>query len=253
MRVRLRSIWGICGVTCAGNPARRVALALVALVVGGLGGEVLVLDVARASTTPARPAAPSRTVPAADPVGATPIADPSGAVPAADPMGATPIADPVNTIARLTFPAATTPDIAEVSNLGFEVSRIEFSLANLDGTLIVTDGQRFRLDADVLFRFDRADLSPKADALIADLAAQLRSAKAGSIRVDGYTDDTGDSGYNLRLSRRRASAVAAALRDRLGPGVEMRVAGHGEANPVADNDTEAGQARNRRVTVTIVR
>lgn len=149
--------------------------------------------------------------------------------------------------------ADSTPDITEVSDLAFEVSRIEFSLANLDGTVIVTDGSRFRLDADVLFRFDRADLSPKADALIADVAAQLRAAKPRSVRVDGYTDDTGDAAYNLGLSRRRAQAVADALRGRLRSGVTLRVTGHGEAAPVADNATEAGQARNRRVTVTIDR
>lgn len=226
MRARLRTIWGVCGVTCAGSTTRRVALALVAVVVGGLG-EVLVLNVADASTMPAG----------------------SSAVP----VRAAPVADPVGSGARQTFPAAATPEIAEVSDLGFEVARIEFSLANLDGTLIVTDGRRFRLDADVLFRFDRADLSPKADALIADVAAQLGAAKARSIRVDGYTDDTGDAAYNLGLSRRRVSAVAAALSDRLGPSVGMDVTGHGEADPVADNDIESGRARNRRVTVTIVR
>jgi outer membrane protein OmpA-like peptidoglycan-associated protein len=71
------------------------------------------------------------------------------------------------------------------------------------------------------------------------------------VLVFGYTDDVGDAAYNQDLSDRRALAVARLL---VQAGVDPRrilVAGLGEENPVASNETDAGRARNRRVELVV--
>jgi outer membrane protein OmpA-like peptidoglycan-associated protein len=131
--------------------------------------------------------------------------------------------------------------------------------ADLDGAVSTTRTgtvARVTLDADVLFAFDRADLSPSAQGRLDDTAAAL-PASTGPIQVDGYTDAEGDRAYNQSLSERRARAVADAL-GRAQPAVSARLApqGHGAADPVAPNtkpdgsDNPAGRAENRRVTIT---
>jgi len=112
----------------------------------------------------------------------------------------------------------------------------------------------------VLFRFDRASLSLRARTRIAEVAERVRDAAPDTIQVDGYTDAKGSDAYNLQLSRRRATAAAAALRDAVGDAApRTRTTGHGEADPVAPNvrkdgsDNPRGRARNRRVTITFAR
>lgn len=148
----------------------------------------------------------------------------------------------------LTVPAEVFPD----PDLTAEVHDLVFSEANLDGSLVDVGGRRFRLDADVLFAFDRSDLTPKANAILGELATRLRQAGATRLGVDGYTDAVGEAAYNLELSRRRAEAVGERLRDLLGRAVTITPTGHGEDDPIASNDTRAGQAHNRRVTIAIL-
>lgn len=164
---------------------------------------------------------------------------------------------PVGTVAfaEESGPAAITvvPEVFPVEILTPVVQDLVFTEANLDGSLVDEGGTRFRLDANVLFAFDKADLTPKAGAVLDDLTARIRKARAARLRVDGYTDNVGDPAYNLQLSRRRADAVRDHLARALGPGVSIATAGHGEQDPIADNATTAGQAKNRRVTVTVLR
>ncbi len=103
-----------------------------------------------------------------------------------------------------------------------------------------------------------ANLSPRAGALIAQVAARIRSTPhLTGLRIDGYTDSIGSQSYNIPLSNRRAAAVAAALRGALGSGApQMSVAGHGADSPAAPNtkpggsDNPSGRALNRRVEVS---
>ncbi|MDO8208860.1 OmpA family protein [Conexibacter sp. CPCC 206217] len=87
------------------------------------------------------------------------------------------------------------------------------------------------------------------------IVRKLRAAANGAVlvQIDGYSDASGTRSGNLLLSRRRARNVAAALLGGLKHRPDqVRVAGHGEANPIASNDTLAGRAKNRRVTIRIV-
>jgi outer membrane protein OmpA-like peptidoglycan-associated protein len=108
------------------------------------------------------------------------------------------------------------------------------------------------LAADVLFARDSADLTPETAAVIARAAAELRDqARTGRVLVVGHTDSDATEQYNLGLSQRRAAAVAQALTAELGADApQIRVEGRGEAEPVADNGTEAGPQANRRVSIT---
>jgi OmpA-OmpF porin, OOP family len=111
--------------------------------------------------------------------------------------------------------------------------------------------------SDVLFEFDRARLTSQARVTIARVAGRIRDA-GGPVRVDGHTDSLGSAPYNLRLSRRRAAAVSAALRADLPTRIAIRARGFGEADPVEPNtiggrDNPEGRARNRRVTISFAR
>lgn len=114
------------------------------------------------------------------------------------------------------------------------------------------DRVEIRLNTDVLFALNKAELSSKAKAILKDVANEIDKAKTTSIKVDGYTDSSGNDAINNPLSRRRAEAVASELKKLVSrSGVTYKTAGHGSADPVATNDTSEGRQKNRRVTVTI--
>ena len=113
------------------------------------------------------------------------------------------------------------------------------------------DGRSVLLSTDTLFAVDKADLTPRADRLLQQLAKQIDASKDQTITVDGYADSTGNDAINQPLSERRAKAVADRLKDLITrQGVSFETAGHGSKDPVASNDTEEGRRKNRRVTVT---
>ncbi|WP_323114117.1 OmpA family protein [Pseudomonas guariconensis] len=99
----------------------------------------------------------------------------------------------------------------------------------------------------VLFAFDSAQLSAQAQQRLRALLPQLSDPRVASIKVIGYTDSVGSDAYNQGLSEQRAGSVAEFL---IGQGLaagKVTSQGRGESEPVADNDTEEGRARNRRV------
>ncbi|HVV83542.1 MAG TPA: OmpA family protein [Kofleriaceae bacterium] len=113
------------------------------------------------------------------------------------------------------------------------------------------DGIRLRLDAKVLFAFDKATLRPAARKVLAQVAAILAPYPNASVSIGGYTSSEGDDAYNLALSQRRADAVRAALAKTVAPTITLTASGHGEADPIADNTTEKTRAPNRRVELLI--
>lgn len=138
-----------------------------------------------------------------------------------------------------------------VEELTLPVEDLVFTEGSMDGALTDVGHQEFRLSADVLFAFDKAALTPKATALLAQVAGTLKQQGATRVTVTGFTDATGQEAYNLGLSQRRAQAVVAALPTLVGPGVTLVAAGRGEQNPIADNATKDGQALNRRVEIRV--
>lgn len=99
----------------------------------------------------------------------------------------------------------------------------------------------------VLFAFDSAELTQGAQQRLQGLLPKLNDPGVASVKVIGFTDSVGSDSYNQRLSERRASGVAEYLISQgLAPN-KVTSQGRGESEPVADNDTDEGRSRNRRV------
>ena len=106
--------------------------------------------------------------------------------------------------------------------------------------------------SEALFDFDQSTLKPQGKAALDQLLGQLTGMDLEVIVTVGHTDAVGPDAYNQKLSQRRAEAVKAYL---VAQGVEtsrVYTEGKGETQPVADNTSAAGRAKNRRVTVEVV-
>ena len=106
--------------------------------------------------------------------------------------------------------------------------------------------------ADAFFDFDKAVLKPDGKARLDDLTSKLSGIALEVIIAVGHTDSIGSDAYNQRLSVRRSEAVKAYL---VSKGIEANriyTEGKGEKQPVADNKTREGRAKNRRVEIEVV-
>jgi OOP family OmpA-OmpF porin len=106
--------------------------------------------------------------------------------------------------------------------------------------------------ADAFFDFDKAVLKPEGRAKLDDLIGKVKDINLEVIIAVGHTDSVGNDPYNQKLSVRRAEAVKAYL---VSKGIEKNrvyTEGKGEKQPVADNKTSEGRAKNRRVEIEVV-
>lgn len=97
------------------------------------------------------------------------------------------------------------------------------------------------------FDFDKATLRPDAAPVVAQVVTLLKDNPDLKLSVEGNTDNVGSHDYNVKLSQDRAAAVVATL---VGDGIDagrLKSSGNGPDKPIADNDTTAGRAKNRRV------
>ncbi|MFB7937682.1 OmpA family protein [Streptomyces sp. NPDC127049] len=111
----------------------------------------------------------------------------------------------------------------------------------------------FALQAEVLFGKNSAKLSPAASARIRAIAAEVRTQGSGRVRVFGFTDNLGTYEHGLKLSKERAVAVQQVLARELEPGTAYDIRGYSEDYPIADNRTEEGRKKNRRVEISFPR
>ncbi|UXY32728.1 OmpA family protein [Streptomyces sp. HUAS TT20] len=113
---------------------------------------------------------------------------------------------------------------------------------------------KFALQAEVLFGKDSAKLSAESKSRIDAIAEEIKKQNATQVRVFGFTDNLGSSAHGDVLSRQRANAVQAVLdADLNDSNITFEVRGYGEQYPIADNSTEAGRKKNRRVEVSFPR
>ncbi len=106
--------------------------------------------------------------------------------------------------------------------------------------------------ADAFFDFDKSVLKPEGKAKLDDLVGKIKGINLEVIIAVGHTDAVGSDSYNQKLSVRRSEAVKAYL---VSKGVEQNrvyTEGKGEKQPVADNKTGEGRAKNRRVEIEVV-
>lgn len=109
------------------------------------------------------------------------------------------------------------------------------------------------LNQAIFFEFDQDRILPISYPILDELSRTLRAhPQILKVRIEGHTDNMGRPTYNLNLSQRRAEAVQRYL-ERKGGGDRARFVaiGFGQEQPIADNGSEEGRARNRRVTFII--
>lgn len=98
----------------------------------------------------------------------------------------------------------------------------------------------------IQFEFNSSVLKTEAYPTLDKLSSVLRE-NGGKVTVNGYASSEGTAAYNLKLSKDRANSVKTYLVNSGVNSSQVATKGHGEANPIASNDTEEGRIQNRRV------
>jgi len=163
----------------------------------------------------------------------------------------------------------------QIGTLGGRVTGIEGNLGQIDGRLGQVDGKaekalsslaNLRLERKLVidfkeganFAFDKAvlgaDAKKEIDSFLSDTQGDLASSEGSIIIVAGHTDNVGPEDYNYELGRRRAEGVARYLmtQKNIDP-LRVVPVSYGKNNPAADNNTQQGRAKNRRVEIMVYR
>ncbi|MDX6739351.1 OmpA family protein [Actinocorallia sp. A-T 12471] len=177
-----------------------------------------------------------------------PVTEGAGAPgPSAPPVPAA----PKDLVAGQTYGFPLREDVGPAEG-GSEVELTGLTETDVKSTSSSADGEEVGLRTDVLFALDSAKLSPRARAVLDDVAAEIEARADVQLSITGHTDDTGTPAHNLDLSERRADAVLKELKARLGDGWKYLARGAGESEPAVEpggQDVEEARARNRRVEI----
>ena len=115
----------------------------------------------------------------------------------------------------------------------------------------VGEGIAVTFASGLLFDFDSDRVRPDAGDNLRSLAGSLKKYPNTEVLIVGHTDARGEDSYNEDLSRRRAVSAASYLASQGIAASRVRTAGRGESEPIADNDSEVGMQKNRRVEIAI--
>lgn len=162
----------------------------------------------------------------------------------------TPLSPPI-----LDIPISESSETVEKNNLSepkiLDLTLISDSLEDQTGRSESGSEVSIILSSDVLFEINSSELTDDATDILAQVAREIDDSSSTVVSIDGYADNTGNDSINLPLSKERAESVESNLADLINrEGVTFEVEGHGSADPIADNETEEGRERNRRVSVT---
>jgi len=139
---------------------------------------------------------------------------------------------------------------------GYELSFPErgmegrFLLFIQDGTAVLARETWFDFDR-LLFDTNQATLRPESSEQLENIVIILRAYPNVAVKVGGYTDSSGPTEQNVKLSQARADSVKAELAKRGIAPERLAAEGYGEKFPVGDNATEEGRARNRRTAIRV--
>ena len=101
----------------------------------------------------------------------------------------------------------------------------------------------------VLFDFNKSTLQPASDPVLQQILDLLKKNPTQKIEVQGHTDNVGGDAYNQTLSEARAKAIVTWLTQHGIAASRLTAKGFGKTRPIADNATDAGRAKNRRVEI----
>jgi outer membrane protein OmpA-like peptidoglycan-associated protein len=110
---------------------------------------------------------------------------------------------------------------------------------------------KLEVPSDISFDVGRADIKPNLAPILDRFAQTLNENRATKVRIVGHTDSTGSDAINDPLSVNRASSTRSYLASRGVDASRVAIDGRGSREPVADNATEAGRAKNRRVEIFV--
>ena len=142
-----------------------------------------------------------------------------------------------------------------------EVTRMKAEQEQLKGSIRDAVGKYMQVEetarglvvnmADILFDVNKSTLKKEPELALAKVSAILGVFPKVQVRAEGFTDTTGKEELNMKLSAERARTVAAFLVAQGVPADRLTHAGYGPANPVGDNATAEGRAKNRRVELIL--
>src|SRR5690606_36574272 len=102
------------------------------------------------------------------------------------------------------------------------------------------------------FDSNKADLKTEHKRLLAKVVYAVQLAKSEQATIEGHTDSHGGDDFNMKLSEARANAVVEYLKGEQSlVNTQLQSVGYGETRPIANNESEAGRTRNRRIDVVI--
>jgi outer membrane protein OmpA-like peptidoglycan-associated protein len=106
----------------------------------------------------------------------------------------------------------------------------------------------------IRFKKGKAEIDPACDPTMKYIAKLVKETPGFHVQVDGHTDSVGDPEKNKKLSQDRAEAVVKYLVEKKGVDAKrLSAKGFGDTQPIADNKTEQGRAKNRRVDFTVTK
>jgi OOP family OmpA-OmpF porin len=125
---------------------------------------------------------------------------------------------------------------------------LAITVADLSGDLAASLAKNCHLPLyGITFEFNKATLRPESESTLQRVVGALQGRAALNVEVQGHTDNVGDDAYNMQLSQARADAVRTWLASHGIAPARMTARGYGRNQPVADNATDGGRAKNRRV------
>ncbi len=208
-----------------------------------LGAVILAWLLFRSLSGPSTPAATA-------PLAAADTA-PTAPAPVATPTPPADVAPPANSawaalgeMTKVTLPDGT---VLNIPANGVESKLIAYLN---DPNSTVTDDKWFDFDR-LLFDTGNATLQPASQEQVNNVGAILKAYPKVKIRLGGYTDNTGNAAANVKLSEARANGVMAELVKLGTDATRVSAKGYGEEHPVADNATEEGRAKNRRISMRV--
>ena len=116
----------------------------------------------------------------------------------------------------------------------------------------VPSSEKVTYAADAFFDFNKADLKPEAKTKLDDLVSKTKEINLEVIIAVGHTDSIGGDAYNDKLSVKRAESIKTYLTSKGVEANRVYTEGKGKKQPVADNKTAEGRAKNRRVEIEVV-